>query len=75
MSQQKLSHHFPQMPRRIFSFSYRVRSIGINHQAELFVVGDQFVYQHLRRLVVTIVIAGSVDKQQIAFQVFGKVDR
>ena len=73
--QQIASHQLSQMSCRVFSFLDRVRAVGVGHHAELFVVSDQFVDQHFGGLIMTVVVAGSVNQQQVAFELFGKVDR
>jgi len=63
------------MKGRAVPFRDAVSPIRIRHYRERFVVRDQLVDQQLRSLIVDVVVAGAVDDQQIAFQVFRKRDR
>ena len=47
-----------------------MRPIGIRHHRERFVVFDQLVDEQLKRLIVTIVVTGSMNDQQIPFEEF-----
>ena len=52
-----------------------VGSIRIHHQVEWLAQLDQAIHQTLGSLVVYVIIAGSVDDQEVAFEAFGEIDR
>ena len=54
-------HQLPQMPRRVFSLSDGVRSIGVGHHRKLLVVLDQLVDQLFRRLIMAVVVTRAVN--------------
>ena len=63
------------MDRRIGALVDRVRSVRIGHHRKLLVLLDELVDQQLDRLVVTVVVAGSMNDQQVTLQVFREMDR
>ena len=60
-------HQLAQVQRRIGAFADAVRTAGIGHHRERLVVTDQLVDERLRSLIVAVVIAGSMHKQQVSF--------
>ena len=59
---------------RVSAFTNRVRAVRIGHHRERLVVTDELVDQGFGRLVVTVVVAGAVDDEQIALEAIRVVD-
>ncbi|MDT4882211.1 hypothetical protein FQZ97_1181420 [compost metagenome] len=51
--------------------SHAVVPVRIRHKLKLTVMFDEFIHQHLRILIVHVVIACSMNIKQVPFQVFG----
>ena len=65
----------PQMCRCTLTFADAMRPAGIGHETELPAMTDQFVDEHLRILIMYIVIRRAVDIQELSAQVPGMGDR
>ena len=66
MLEQIIRHQPTQVGRRSLAFANGMGTIRVGHHRELFFVSYQLVDQQFHRLVVTIVIASTVDEQEIA---------
>ena len=69
MFQQEIGHQFPQVRRGVFIFVNAMGTIRVSEHLELLVAGNQFVDQQLHRLIVTVVVAGAMNHQQVALQI------
>ena len=58
------------MPSCAGAFTNAVRTVWIHHYLELFIVFHQFIDQHFSSLVMHIIIAGTVNHQQITTKIF-----
>ena len=66
---------FEEMTCRTFSLKNPVGTIWISHHCEWLIVFHELVYQHLRPLIVNVVVARSVHDQQVALKAAGERDR
>ena len=62
------------MPCGAFTFRNAMAPVGVRHELELLVVLDQFILQQFCVLVMHIVIACSMDVQEISPEVLGMGD-
>ena len=67
---EEFGHHRGFVEDGPVSFGDAMGAVGIGHEFELPVVLDQLVEQHFFALIVDVVIAGAVEDQQVALQVF-----
>ena len=71
---QEPGHRFIEMTACVLTFLHGVGGPGIGHHREGLVMLDKLVHQLLEGLIVAVVIIGTMDDQEIAFQLMCKVD-
>ena len=71
---QEPGHRFVEMAARIFPLPHSMGGPGIGHHREGLVVLNELVHQLLEGLIVAVVISGTMDDQEIAFQLMSEVD-
>jgi len=59
----------------VAAFAEGMGAIGIDHEGELFVLGDEFIHQSLAVLVMGVVVAGAIDEEEISFELVSVDDR
>lgn len=61
-------HRLAQMQGGALTLIYAVAAVGITHETEQFAVAYEFVDQHLAVLIMNVVIAGAVYKEEVSFK-------
>ena len=62
------------MHRRPPPFRDAVGPVRIRHHRERLSVGDELVDEHLKALIMDVIVARPMDDEEVAFQVLGEVD-